>query len=179
MQAFTDNVAGSYSPGICGELRVTLDSPPAFLTLTADPVDPVTQPFSVIYTYSSGTAVESDIKTHTINYTVTSVEYSTYVTAITGSFSLIIECPLTPISWTTVTETADMTYDLASGIDLSITPPVVTSTPSGCFPISTYVFTVINPGPTTPTYVSASGTTIVINSQDWDLKTGTPHTVYI
>ena len=50
--AFEDSVTSTYSAGICGELRITLDSAPAFLTLTADSGDPATQPFTISYDHT-------------------------------------------------------------------------------------------------------------------------------
>ena len=51
VSAFTDSVdGGTYSTGICGEKRVTLDAgSPAFLTVVADSVDPILNPFQLQY----------------------------------------------------------------------------------------------------------------------------------
>ena len=159
---------GSYAQGVCGELRIALNAgTPPFLSITADPSDPVTQPFSVNYDYTQ--ANEVDIATHTVHYTVSSVRYSGMVVDHTGTFSFQIVCPDNVGTSTITTATIDYTYDLASGLTDSITAPVIAFTPSSCFTITTYVLT-DNVSNLIVDYVTVSSTTIGINSQDWTLK---------
>ncbi len=58
---------------------------PSFLTLTADVTDPLIN--SMTLAFDSSLATESDIKSHTIAYTVSSKEYPTLVSDITGTFT--------------------------------------------------------------------------------------------
>ena len=92
--AFTDTVdaTGSYTAGICGELRITLGlTGPAFLTITPDPTDPEKNDF--IVSYDPTRAVEGDIKTHSIAYTVTSIQYPGLVSDLPGTLSFTIQYP--------------------------------------------------------------------------------------
>ena len=93
--AFTDDVDGSqnlantgtYATGICGEKEVTLDAgTPAFLTLIPDSTNPVLNDFKIRYDEAS--AADSDVKTHTIHYTVTNKEYGTDIVSISGTFEI-------------------------------------------------------------------------------------------
>ena len=71
--AFKDSIdtAGVYATGICGEKQIILDaSAPAFLSIVPDRNNPETSPFSIAYDHTK--AIESDIKTHTVAYTVVS-----------------------------------------------------------------------------------------------------------
>ena len=69
-----DSDGGGHAIGTCGEKVVTLDaSTPEFLALTADSGNPTLNPFTIAYTQS---ASESDIRTHTIIYEVTSKHYN-------------------------------------------------------------------------------------------------------
>ena len=73
MPAFTDSVdaTSSYAAGICGEKRMILDaSPPAYLSIISISA---TSPFKVKFNHLLASA--SDIGSHTINYTVKSIEY--------------------------------------------------------------------------------------------------------
>ena len=86
ISAFQDSVdaSGLYLTGICGEKLVELDpSTPNFLSVQRDSVDPVLNDFSIVYNHNL--AIESDIQTHTISYSVKSVEYPSDVTTLTGS----------------------------------------------------------------------------------------------
>lgn len=104
--AFKDSVDGAtdlagtgvYSTGLCGEKLVTLDPTIAFMTLTKDATDPVLNNFVIDYDQASAT--DSDVKLHTIGYTVTSKEYSALIPALTSSFSFEIVCPATITSST-------------------------------------------------------------------------------
>ena len=74
MPAFTDSVdaTSSYAAGVCGEKRMILDaSPPAYLSIISISA---TSPFKVKFDHLL-LATASDIRSHTINYTVKSIEY--------------------------------------------------------------------------------------------------------
>ena len=88
--AFTDSIdaTGTYS-SLCGEKRLSLEAnSPAYLSIVADLEDPVTKDFSVSYDHTKAT--EADIGTHTIDYTVSSVDYQ-MIPAIKGTFRFTIE----------------------------------------------------------------------------------------
>ncbi len=138
---------------------------PSFLTLTADPTDPINNPFTVAYDATK--AVEADIKEHTINYTVRSKDYAGIVDDLSGSFKFTIECPDKVISSTLDTPTASTTYDLASGKPSPIAFPIILVNPSACFSIDSYVITNSEDDPIT--YVQATATNIEINSSDLSL----------
>ena len=95
--AFVDSVDGArvlaggayYPKGICGEKEMTLDpGSPDFLTISADAVDPILNDLTISYDESKATL--SDIKVHTINYTVVLKEYGADVTSLHGSFEIEI-----------------------------------------------------------------------------------------
>ena len=155
--AFRDSVDayGSYSLGICGEKAVSLDAgTPAFLSLSADTVDPILNPLQIVYDASS--SLETDIGVHTINYTVKSLKYAGLVPDLTGTFSFEIQCPNAVISSSLVSSVAATSnYDLASGRSLILAAPVVALSPSNCFAISTYEVTDNTSGQAVP-YITLS-----------------------
>ena len=66
---------------------MTLDSPvPNYLSIDASASD-------ITLNYLSFNANDQDIGTKTIGFTVSSKEYPSDVTPITGSFTLTIACP--------------------------------------------------------------------------------------
>ena len=87
--AFTDTVdsTNAYTKGICGEKRMTLNSPPAFLSLTSG-TDKINDPITISYDPSQATG--ADAITHTIAYTVNLISYNGVATDISGSFTLTI-----------------------------------------------------------------------------------------
>ena len=91
--AFADSVdaLGILPFGICGTKVLTLDQEsPSFLTLSQDESqDPLYEPY--LLTYSKSLASESDIKEHTINYTVTVADdYNGIISDLQGSFTFEI-----------------------------------------------------------------------------------------
>ena len=87
--AFTDTVdsTNAYTKGICGEKRMTLNSPPAFLSLTSG-TDKINDPITISYDPTQATG--ADAITHTIAYTVNLISYNGVATDISGSFTLTI-----------------------------------------------------------------------------------------
>ena len=86
--AFTDSLAGgSYSAGICGELTVALVGAPSWITVTMDATSPATEPFTITYDNVDNASSDSVVGSHEINYTVTSVQYASQVTQLTGTFT--------------------------------------------------------------------------------------------
>ena len=59
-----------------------------------------------------------------------------------------------------------------------LTSPVISLTPSSCFSVSSYEI-LDNASSTLLPYIIESGLSISINSQNWSLKTASPHTVKI
>ena len=99
MTAFTDSVdaTSSYTAGICGEKRMILDAlAPTFLSIISSSA---TSPFKVKFDHSLETA--SEIGSHTINYTVKSIEYS-MVPDITGTFTFQIKKTCTSLTASTL-----------------------------------------------------------------------------
>ena len=81
------------------------------------------------------------------------------------------------ISSSTTTPTEDVIYDLDKVLEMPVTPPVITFEPSSCFSTSTYVVS-DNDG-AVPAYITVTGTTISIKSQDESLVASSPHTLKI
>ena len=90
---FTDTTEGVKGIGVCGEKLVELDDDtPTFLTLTPGVWSyPNNADFTI--NFDDTTATEEDIKVHTINYSVSLVEYEGVVTPLEGSFEFEIYCP--------------------------------------------------------------------------------------
>jgi hypothetical protein len=138
--AFTDDVdgTGSYTLAICGEKQFALDpSTPSFLTMTPG-FDPVLDSFTI--NYNEALAVEAtDIRIHTITYTVTILEYTGIATVHTGTFDFEIRCPDFVVTSTLdAAIDASSDYDVASGSTLSLTAPSISLTPAVCFTVSSY-----------------------------------------
>ena len=131
------------------------------MTVVANIANPETNPFTIVFT--STAAEESDIKTHEVNYKVSSVDYPSDVAEISGTFSFTIECPTSLSSSTLITPTSNQVYDLGENKQMIITPPIISYSPSICFPIQTYVLASLATG-TTPIYATIKGTVITINS---------------
>ena len=113
--------------------------------------------------------MDADIQVHTVSYTVSSKEYPSIVTDISGTFSFEIICPDNVMTSSLVTPfQATLSYDLASGTTSGLTLPVVTLTPSACFTVSTYEVTDNATGSAVP-YATVTATHVDINSQDWGL----------
>ena len=68
------------------------DGSPSFLTLTQDETqDPIYEPY--LLTYDESLATETDIKEHTINYTVSVPVYNGIIADLHGSFTFEILPP--------------------------------------------------------------------------------------
>ena len=78
---------GFYSQGACGEKRVTLgSSTPSFITLATNSSNPVTSNFTV--KYDDSLATQADIKSYSISFDVSSVEYPADVASISGYLTI-------------------------------------------------------------------------------------------
>ena len=160
--AFTDTVDITYPWGTCGFKIISLDTPaPAFLSVINSSAGVA---FAISYDWSA--AVLTDIKVHTIPYTVTFLEYSSIAKAHTGSFTFEILCPDAPDSVTVNTAMeANSFYDVASGAILSIAVPAVDVIPTTCFTVSYWEVQDIRSG-STPTFVTMSSTSVDIETAD-------------
>ena len=103
---------------------MTLDSAPSFITLTQG-ADPVLDPFPISYDQTN--AVESDIGSHTISFTVKITEYEALTASYQNSFTFEILCPqvvsLTEGTWVESTTI----FDLLSESSKSIAFPTIVS----------------------------------------------------
>ena len=133
--AYTDSIdaTGSHGTGTCGEKRLSLNAgSPSFLSVTpASGASAATDPFLI--NYNADAATEADIKTHTISYTVSSVDYSSYVSSFQDTFEFTLTCP-DNVSITSATfEGGVTTLDLLADNQKTIALPSVTYSPSSCF----------------------------------------------
>ena len=133
MSAFVDTVDASnvYPAGICGEKRISLDAgSPDFLTVTSDATNPTTLPFSI--SYDNTKAVAADIKTHSVNYSVTSVRYSSDIATISGTFTFTITCPDNASIVEEAYNGGVTIFDLLADTSKTIAVPTLTISPAGC-----------------------------------------------
>ena len=87
--AFQDTLdqSGTYSPGICGEKRLSLaTSAPSFLSVV---VDSIGDDFVIIYDHNLSD--ETDAGVHTVDYTVSFLQYDDLIASTPGSFEIEIE----------------------------------------------------------------------------------------
>jgi len=173
LSVFLDTVdqGGQYAQGVCGEKIFTLaPGTPAFLTVTADSADPLTNALTIAY--DSALAVETDIKMHTISYTVSSKEYGgsvNLVADIQGTFSFEVLCPDSMLSNSLVTPiTASSSYDLASGVAMALAKPVVSVRPATCFTVTSFEITTL--AGAAVSYISVGASSIDVFSVDWSVK---------
>ena len=107
---------------------MTLDLPAlSFITFGADP-DTGSNPDGFILSYAANAAPDSEIKTHTIGYTVTSTDYPSLT--MSGTFQFTVQCP-TNVA-TVTAPTANLEFDLANESPVNIPNPVLSFNPASC-----------------------------------------------
>lgn len=163
--AFTDTAdgaddfygTGTYKTGICGEKVVELDPSVLFMTLTKDASDPIMNDF--VIDYDQAGATEDDVTLHTISYTVSSLEYGDHIRDLVRTFEFLIICPEKILS-STLMQPMDTSaeYDVASGLTISLTTPVVSLHPLPCFTVETFKVYQATTDEEVTDYVTVSGT---------------------
>ena len=121
----------SYPLGICGAKIVELtNSPPSFLSISADPSDPTGSTNIVTYTHSNAAVSQRD-STISVDYKFSYAEYTTAITPEqVSSFNFLITCSVQ--SSTTTSIESSFKHDLASPDAFSMLLPIVTVGPIEC-----------------------------------------------
>ena len=101
------------------------------MSIVLDAVDPVTGSFKV--SYDSTAATVSDIKKHSINYTVVSILYGSDVSQLSGSFIFDLVCPATATVTSEVQNAGSTTFNPLTDNEARILLPTLKSSPYGCF----------------------------------------------
>ena len=111
---------------------------PLFLSIIRDPYNPTTNQFKIHY--DSTKAFAADIKTHTVVYSVNSVQYDSLVPILHGSFTFSITCPDNASIIEDVSSYETIKFDLLWETSKTIALPTIQINPAGCGFAATWSF---------------------------------------